>query len=548
MDLTLLAGTLSAGALSAGTLFADDYQIIRPLSAGGMGAVYVARQLSTARDRALKVMLRELCGSDEFARRFEQEAKIGALIESEHVIEVVGAGVDRTSGAPWLAMELLDGADLSSFIEHHGPLAPHIVLELYTQLSHAMAAAHDKEIVHRDLKPENIFLARSRRAGGTFTLKVLDFGIAKLLGRAQTARTAAMGTPLWMAPEQAQTGAAIGPPCDVWAMGLIAFTALTGRSFWKSAADPNASSMMMLREVAFEAIPRATVRARELGAPLPPPGFDDWFARCVDRQPSARFQHARELQSGLVRLFDPRSSTLTASPVASAFGSAAGLGPAANPAAQVTAVSMALSPATPSTAPSTSDKQVTNRSSLPRWAAISFALVLTSLIGLGAIWQSARSKPMVVGAASEASAFAERVSRAEPAPSASATVDSLAAITPSQSASSSVVRSLAPAHPPSALRVSESPKASMTRVLHQADGRFRACYAAGVKRNPRLEGTVNLSFVVDSSGSVIAANGSGSMPDKGVIRCAVSVVRTLVFPRPADGVLRGSYPLTFALK
>src|SRR4051812_14258640 len=195
--------------LAPGSVFADDYRIVRPLSSGGMGAVYVARQLSTDRERALKIMLGELVHDEALKARFIQEAKIGAQIESEHVVEVVGAGIDPSSGTPWLAMELLQGESLAAYLGRSGPLPHGLVLELFAQFAHAMGAAHAKQIIHRDLKPENVFLATARREGVPFTLKVLDFGIAKLLGQSRASATGAMGTPLWMAPEQTATQGAI---------------------------------------------------------------------------------------------------------------------------------------------------------------------------------------------------------------------------------------------------------------------------------------------------------------------------------------------------
>src|SRR5450432_1296253 len=106
--------------LTPGTVFAGDYRVIQPLSEGGMGAVYVAEQISTGKHRALKLMLPQLVADPSLRRRFEQEARIASLIESEHVVEVVGAGVDAGTGLPWLAMELLNGEDLSKCVRRRG--------------------------------------------------------------------------------------------------------------------------------------------------------------------------------------------------------------------------------------------------------------------------------------------------------------------------------------------------------------------------------------------------------------------------------------------
>src|SRR6187431_1272965 len=100
--------------LAAGVILGSDYRVVRPLAAGGMGAVYVVEQLSTGKERALKLMRPELAENADFRRRFELEARVGARIESEHVVEIHSAGVDATSGTPYIVMELLDGEDLAT--------------------------------------------------------------------------------------------------------------------------------------------------------------------------------------------------------------------------------------------------------------------------------------------------------------------------------------------------------------------------------------------------------------------------------------------------
>jgi formylglycine-generating enzyme required for sulfatase activity/serine/threonine protein kinase len=278
--------------LAPGTTFARDFEIVRPLSQGGMGAVYVAKQRSTGRERALKLMHPRLVQDERQRRRFEQEARVGAGIESAHVVEIVGAGVDDETGSPWLCMELLKGRDLGAEAAERGALPADEVLLIFRQLCHAVGAAHRVGVVHRDLKPENVFLASSRQADVPFVVKVLDFGIAKMVADGQKTDTAAVGTPLWMSPEQTVAGASIGPPTDVWALGLIAFRLLSGRPYWKGASDETASAVTLLREIAIEPLAPASERARALGAKPLPAGFDAWFQRCVVREPEARWPDA----------------------------------------------------------------------------------------------------------------------------------------------------------------------------------------------------------------------------------------------------------------
>jgi eukaryotic-like serine/threonine-protein kinase len=285
--------------LTPGMLVGGDFRILRALSAGGMGAVYVAEQLSTGKQRALKVMHPQLVADEDLRMRFAREARVGSLIESEHVVEVIGAGVDEAGGNPWIAMELLQGADLARYIERRGRLEPQLAREVLRQLCHAMAAAHDAGVVHRDIKPENVFVARSKSANAPTSIKVLDFGIAKVAAAAKTTATANMGSPVWMAPEQTDPKAPIGPATDVWAIGLMTFWLLTGRVFWMTGNDPSASLHALMREMLFAPIPKASERAAELGVDDRwSDRFDPWFACCVSRDPALRFEDVRELFDG----------------------------------------------------------------------------------------------------------------------------------------------------------------------------------------------------------------------------------------------------------
>jgi tRNA A-37 threonylcarbamoyl transferase component Bud32 len=291
--------------LMPGMVFAGDYEVIRPLAQGGMGAVYVVRQRSTAKQRALKVLHPQFAVDGPSRERFVQEARVAAEIDSDHVTEVVGAGVDPSTNTPWIAMELLDGEELAAHVERVGALSREAVRELIDQLCDALAKAHAKGIVHRDLKPENLFVARARRRGVPFTIKVLDFGIAKAVADNATAAKVSrtIGSPLWMAPEQAQLGARLTPATDVWALGLIVFYLLTGKYFWRA---PNAGAgdlMTVLNEVMLMPIEPASVRAAEYGrAAALPAGFDAWFARCVDRDATRRWPHAGDAWQALERV------------------------------------------------------------------------------------------------------------------------------------------------------------------------------------------------------------------------------------------------------
>jgi tRNA A-37 threonylcarbamoyl transferase component Bud32 len=316
--------------LQSGSVFAGDYRVVRPLAEGGMGAVYVVDQISTGKARALKVMRPEIAHDADSRRRFELEARAGAGIESEHVVEIHSAGVD--GGTPYIVMELLEGEDLATRIERAGPLSPSEVRDVFEQLCHAVAAAHVAGIVHRDLKPENVFLARSKRAGGDarVDVKVLDFGIAKHVAESATrGQTMGMiGTPMWMAPEQTEPGKTT-PAADVWALGLILYFVTTGHQYWLTAENPEATLTQLLKEVVMGPLPAASERARAQGAPPLAPELDGVFARCVNRDPRQRYANAQLLWESLRVVLAPPSVRIVTGGAVAAGGATMAAVPAA---------------------------------------------------------------------------------------------------------------------------------------------------------------------------------------------------------------------------
>ena len=273
--------------LDAGTVIGGDFKVERHLASGAMGAVYIVEQLSTGKRRALKLMSPEIANDDRARERFVLEARVGAQIESDHVVEVVTAGIDQLTGAPYLVMELLKGEELADQAYRSGPMPVTDVAEIFKQAGHALAQAHALGIVHRDIKPENLFIAESRREGVPFTVKILDFGIAKLVAERTAEGTQPIGTPLFMAPEQTDRRGQISAASDVWPLGLIAFVLLTGRHYWQCADE---SMTQLLREVVMEPLVPASERAAQYGvAELLPPGFDAWFQGCVNRDPTQRY-------------------------------------------------------------------------------------------------------------------------------------------------------------------------------------------------------------------------------------------------------------------
>ncbi|MBL8601758.1 MAG: SUMF1/EgtB/PvdO family nonheme iron enzyme, partial [Myxococcales bacterium] len=250
-------------------------------------------------------------------KRFYEEAKVGARIASEHIVEVHSAGVDQ--GTPYLVMELLRGETLAERLVRAGPLAPVELVDMADQLAHALDAAHRAGVIHCDLKPDNIFFAASARVGASRTVKVLDFGIATLLSssRASAPDGPPMGSPHWMSLEQftARTPTAAS---DLWAFGLVTYFSLTVRRYWHADGADLATLVAELRTTPRDPEARALAHGRAL-----PRGFDAWFDRCLAVDPRHRWPTCADAARALHALSAPRRApehTAEASPVAPKAG------------------------------------------------------------------------------------------------------------------------------------------------------------------------------------------------------------------------------------
>lgn len=218
--------TPPAGRSSA--LVAERYQLVRELGRGGMGSVYEARHTWTGRKVALKTLHGHLASEPSAIERFRREARAGVVGAHPNIAEVLDMGVDPIDGTLYLALELLDGEDLARRLGRDRSLAPREALALLVPAMMALDAAHRAGVIHRDIKPGNLFVARG--ADGADRLKVIDFGIANLADAAPLTRSGApMGTPQYMAPEQARGESDLDARADVWSMGVVCFEVLAGR-------------------------------------------------------------------------------------------------------------------------------------------------------------------------------------------------------------------------------------------------------------------------------------------------------------------------------
>jgi serine/threonine protein kinase len=273
-----------------------------------MAVVWRATHTETERPVALKLVRGSLALNEQARELFVREAKIAARIgRSDHIVDVLDAGIDDALAVPFLAMELLVGEPLDVRLHREGPIPHGVARELFEQLADALDQAHAAGVVHRDLKPQNLFLARGRKGG--ITLKVLDFGIAKLAEQAQQSSTQ-IGTPAYAAPEQLgpswraigegrgrKVAATVSPQTDVWALGLVVFEALTGSRSGDLWAATTLAELPL--KVVLEPTPIASERAGDRAALLPP-GFDAWLARCLEVDATLRFPSAGAAIGALV--------------------------------------------------------------------------------------------------------------------------------------------------------------------------------------------------------------------------------------------------------
>jgi serine/threonine-protein kinase len=262
---------------------ASRYKVVRLIGRGGMGAVYEVEHLHTGQHLAMKVLTAQHHAAA--VERFKREARAASRIQSDHVVRITDADVaPELDGSPFLVMELLDGSDLERATAS-APAAKEDVVLWLRQVARALSKAHEAGIVHRDLKPENLFL--TRREDGTPLVKILDFGIAKLTedvaGLTQSDQF--LGTPAYMAPEQAGTqGLPVTARADVFAIGLIGFRLLVGRGYWREG-----SLAQMLAQILVEPMVPASQRGSTLG-----PAFDAWFQKSCSREQAARFESVVE--------------------------------------------------------------------------------------------------------------------------------------------------------------------------------------------------------------------------------------------------------------
>ncbi|MFO0604932.1 MAG: protein kinase [Polyangiales bacterium] len=304
-DPPLPGGVTPSDALSTGAVFARRYRLVRRMSAGAMADLYEAEHVNTRRRVALKVLHPEVMEDPTAVERFRREATACADIDSEHIVGVIDSDVDPGTGRPFLVMEYLHGRDLAQYIAEtwgaSAPIPTSQTLLLLRQVASALDKVHAAGIVHRDLKPANLFLVTPD--DGPPRVKIVDFGVAKLVRERSGSEGERIGTPLYMAPEQLVKGAPLSPATDVWALALITYELFVGAPYWEG--NTAASLFERIPDRRQHPLPSTLAAAR--GVKLTP-SFDRWLLRCIDPDPAQRPAGAGAAVAELFRLFDPQAT------------------------------------------------------------------------------------------------------------------------------------------------------------------------------------------------------------------------------------------------
>jgi predicted Ser/Thr protein kinase len=261
----------------------ERYEILAEVGRGGMGIVYRARDRETNELIAVKVLRPELAGDFGIVERFKNELKLARKITHKNVCRMYDLHLDGST--VYITMEFIEGQSLRQILESGAELTVDRGIQVTRQICAALREVHNHGIVHRDLKPENVMLDQSG------IVKIMDFGVARALNIGRTVTGAVLGTPAYMAPEQA-SGQRIDLRADIYALGLIAYELFTGVAAF-AADTPVVLALKQVREM--------PVRPRAL-EPLLPPVLEKIILKCLNKSPGQRYQSVDELDSALAEI------------------------------------------------------------------------------------------------------------------------------------------------------------------------------------------------------------------------------------------------------
>ena len=296
-----VARTMAAVPVSIGDVIAGKYIVERVIGEGGMGVVVAARHRELEQRVAIKFLLPEIAEQGMAAERFRREARSAARMRGAHVCRVLDVGTAE-NGVPFMVMEYLEGWDLATELERRSRL-PHVeAVGHLLQACEALAEAHAAGVIHRDLKPANLFLESC--ADGSRRIKVLDFGVSKSLldatpGLGALTKTSNLvGSPLYMSPEQLDSAKDVDPRTDVWALGIVLYELIAGRTPFTGESIPQ-----LVTAVLHDA-PR---KLSELDVHVPD-GLESVMQRALAKPRNDRYGSVAELVNALMPFAPPQAA------------------------------------------------------------------------------------------------------------------------------------------------------------------------------------------------------------------------------------------------
>jgi serine/threonine protein kinase len=277
-----------AGAPPLGTevRYFGDYELLEEIARGGMGVVYLARQVSLNRVVALKMILAGTLASSAAVQRFRNEAEAAANLDHPNIVPIYEVG--EHEGQQYFSMGLVYGGSLADRLEKSGPLPPRVAADLVKHLAEAIAFAHERGVIHRDLKPSNVLLDAQGKP------KVSDFGLAKRVQKTDgpTMTGDVLGTPAYMPPEQAAgTVDLVGPSADIYSLGAILYACLTGQPPFQATSPFQTLRLVLTDE---------PVRPSRLKSPVPR-DLENICMKCLEKNPARRYDTASALAEDLGR-------------------------------------------------------------------------------------------------------------------------------------------------------------------------------------------------------------------------------------------------------
>jgi serine/threonine-protein kinase len=276
-----------------GAVLNGRFRLVRLLGEGGMGAVYEADSLRGEGKRAVKLLHQEFVKEEQVLQRFYAEAQATRALTHPNIAQVFDSGTAE-DGTPYLVMELLQGMPLTDYMPLGRAIPPQQAGPIIYAVLQALSMAHGQRIVHRDLKPDNLFLVRDPR--GSFVVKVLDFGIAKVMdaagGMGQKTRTGVLlGTPGYMSPEQIKNSKGVDARSDLWSVAIILYEMLSGAQPF-----PAENEFARLTSVLTEEVKPIEHFVPQLAH------WGPFFKRALAKEPTERFQTAEEMARALMSM------------------------------------------------------------------------------------------------------------------------------------------------------------------------------------------------------------------------------------------------------